>query len=128
MQSEATFHGRRQVEVVNWFHEMGIRAQSRGQTQLSGIFFCGADDDFEIRAGLADTAQGAQPVQAGHLQIEQHDVGIESLIQAAQRFQPIRGSLYLIAIQFEKQPQVAAHVGRIINHQNRGGIRLRRSY
>jgi hypothetical protein len=98
---ETTFDRRRKIQMLDGFHEIGVRAQQCGFANLVGIVQSRAHDDLGVGPELPQPPQGLEAIHSGHLQVEQNHIGGAATAQALQSLIAAVGGLDVVRVEFQ---------------------------
>ena len=77
---------------------------------------------FSPGLSLAKLFQSLQAVDAGHEQIEQHQVRVQAFLHVRNRFFAGGGGLHFVVVHFQQRADVAQHSRFVIDEQDVGGF------
>jgi len=115
---EAAFDRGAEIQVPNWFHQIGLCAEQNGSINLIGIINARAHDDFQFRTQFAQAAQSFQPIHARHLHVEEYEGGSATVGNVAHSLLAATGGFHLIAVKLEQAAKILPDLRRVVNYQN----------
>jgi hypothetical protein len=107
-----------QFALLKRFGQVIVRAQTNCLYHLAGVAHAGEHHNFDPGMKLPQLFQGFEAVDAGHKQVEQDQVGTQTLLHSLQRFFAGAGGLDFVVVHFEQGSDVAQHSGFVVDEQN----------
>ena len=97
------------------FGQVIVRAQADGLYYFAGIADAGKHHHFQPRHQLAQLLQGLQAIDPRHQEVEQHQVGTQTLLHLLQGIFARGSGLHRVVIHLEQGADVAQHSGFVID-------------
>ena len=109
-----------QLCFLKWLGEIVMRAKTHGLHHLARVGHAGQHDHFHARLHLAQLLKRLNPVNTGHQQVKQHEIGLHAFLHPLHRFLAGGGRLDFVVVDLEKSPDIAKHPRFVIDQQNLG--------
>ena len=102
------------VEVREWLARDEEARALLAELQNTGAVLAG----FEAGLKLPQLFQGLKPIDSGHQQVEEHEVGAQTFLHLLHGFFPGARSLDFIVVHFEQGANVPQHSRFVVDQQN----------
>ena len=120
--TQAEIDDRIQFGFLKRFGEIVLRAQLHRVYDFARVGDTRQHHDLHAGLKLAQLLQSLQAVYAGHENVEQHQIGLQTLFYALQCFLARGGCFNFVVVHFQQSLDVTQHAGFIVHQQDFGGL------
>src|SRR5215472_7188522 len=122
IRAQALIDHRVEFRFLERLGDVIARAQADRLYHLARVADAGEHDDLHPRRHAAKLLESLQAVNAGHQQIEQDKIRLQTFLHPLQRLLTRAGGFDLVIVDLEQRADVAKHTGFIVDQQNVGRL------